>query len=233
MDSAPGPRGGGPRGRARRPVRGLTVLYDAQCRLCSFVAAWLRRQRQLVPLALVPVGSDRARTWFPALDHDGAARREVTVVADGGQVYTGESAWVVCLWALADHREFSHTLTTPAGRRLARAAVLSAAKWRAGQARREAGSGWAQWQRPDTAAGGPRHPAAPRPPGRGAPLAGRAGAAPVWVYQGNGGWTQQLPEPAAGTASGPGAEGAPGPGVAEAAPPAADGTCADGCSPPG
>jgi predicted DCC family thiol-disulfide oxidoreductase YuxK len=239
-----------PTDRVRTPVRGLAVLYDAQCRLCSFVAAWLRRQRQLVPLALVPVGSDQARAWFPALDHDGATRREVTVVGDGGQVYIGDSAWVVCLWALKDHRAFSHTLTTPRGRRLARAAVLTAAKWRDAQTRRSGGSGgsggseWAQWQQPDTAAGRRRHPVAPhaagasRAPARGAPLAGRPadrrGTAPVWVYQGSGGWTQQLPEPATATeaASGPGAEGAPGPGPAGAAPPPADGPCTGGCAPP-
>ncbi|WP_372461635.1 thiol-disulfide oxidoreductase DCC family protein [Actinacidiphila acidipaludis] len=251
MGSAPGPRTVGARQRVRRPVRGLTVLYDDGCPLCAFVAGWLRRQRQLVPLAPVPVGSDRARTWFPALDHDGAARREVTVVGDGGQVWTGESAWVVCLWALADHRAFSHTLTTPAGRRLARAAVLTAAKWRDQHGRAAAGNGRGRWQHPDAAANRQRHPVASHPPGRGAPRAGRPagprGTAPVWVYEGNGGWTQRLPEPAARakTASGPGAEGAPGPGAGgipasgegapapgAAAPPVED-TCAGGCSPPG
>lgn len=125
----PGP-GSPPRPAARRPVRRLTVLYDRNCRLCAFAAAWLARQRQLVPLDLVPAGSAGARSRFPELDHDSTAE-EVTVVADGGQVYRGDSAWVVCLWALADHRALSHTLTTPAGRRLARAAVLGAAKYRA------------------------------------------------------------------------------------------------------
>lgn len=206
------------------------MLYDPNCRLCAFVAGWLRGQRQLVPVRLVPVGSERARQWFPALDHDGATRREITVVGDAGQVYKGDSAWIVCLWALADHRAFSHTLTTPAGRRLARAAVLTAARWRESQARkgaaggrggaRGAQGGWEQWQRP-APAGGPYSPAV-RAPGHGAPLAGRHGAspygpAPVWVYEGNGGWTQRLPEP-----PGPPPRPEPGPDA-----------CADGCPPPG
>ncbi|WP_037912531.1 thiol-disulfide oxidoreductase DCC family protein [Actinacidiphila yeochonensis] len=113
-------------------VRELTVLYDPDCRLCAFASRWLARQRQLVRLHLVPVGSAEARRRFPTLDH-AAAEGEVTVVGDGGQLYRGDSAWIVCLWALADHREFSHTLTGPAGRRLARAAVLSAAKYRGSQ----------------------------------------------------------------------------------------------------
>ena len=113
-----------------QPLRALTVLYDPYCRLCSFVAGWLHRKRQLVPIHLVPVGSAQARALFPGLDHDGATRREVTVVGDGGQVWTGDAAWVVCLWALADHRTTAHTFSTPAGRRLARAAVLTAAGYR-------------------------------------------------------------------------------------------------------
>lgn len=214
---------------ARTPVRGLTVLYDPNCRLCAFVGRWLRGRRQLVPIRLVPVGSAQARNWFPALDHDGATRREITVVGDAGQVYKGDAAWLVCLWALADHRALSHTLATPHGRRLARAAVLSAAKWREAQAVKggakggAGGDGWAQWQRADTTAGWPRHPVAPRVPGRGAPVARRAaaaGPAPVWVYEGNGGWTQRLPAAGAGVAP-------------PAAPDSSGDACAGGCAPPG
>ena len=85
------------------------------------------------------------------------------MIADGGQVYRGDSAWVVCLWALADHRALSHTLTTPAGRRLARAAVLGAARYRA-------------------AATGPP-PAAPAG-------TARYGIAPGWTYDRVTGWTR-------------------------------------------
>lgn len=228
MNATPGPAAeSAVRPAHRAPLRGLTVLYDPDCRLCAFVAGWLRGQRQLVPIRLVPVGSERARQWFPALDHEGATRREVTVVGDGGQVYKGDSAWIVCLWALADHRALSHTLTTPAGRRLARTAVLGAARWRESQARKGAAAGgrgaqggWERWQRPAPAAG------PGRAPGYGAPIAGRPatayGPAPVWVYEGNGGWTQRLPPP-------PGAGG----GAGYDAGADADDTCTDGCPPPG
>nr|WP_190025269.1 DUF393 domain-containing protein [Streptomyces hiroshimensis] len=115
---------------ARRvPVRRLTVLYDAQCSLCTFVRNWLARQRQLVPLDLVPLGSDEARRRFPELDH-GATFEEITVVGDGGQVYRGAAAWVVCLWALAEYRPLSHRMSTPSGLRFARNAVLAASKYR-------------------------------------------------------------------------------------------------------
>lgn len=123
------------RGAPRVPVRRLTVLYDAQCSLCAFVRDWLVRQPQLVPLEPVPAASEAARARFPGLDH-GSTLEEITVVGDGGQVYRGAHAWIVTLWALREHRPLAHRLSTPSGARLAKGAVLAAAKWR------EARSGW-------------------------------------------------------------------------------------------
>ena len=116
----------------RVPVRGLTVLYDADCALCAFLRDWLVRQSQLVPLELVPASSEEARRRFPGLDHR-ATLDEITVVGDSGQVYQGAAAWIVTLWALREHRPLAHRLSTPAGTRIARGAVLAAAKWRGTQ----------------------------------------------------------------------------------------------------
>ncbi|MFC9282889.1 thiol-disulfide oxidoreductase DCC family protein [Streptomyces collinus] len=120
------------RGAAGAPVLGLTVLYDAECGLCAHLRDWLVRQSQLVPLELVPAGSAEARRRFPALD-PAATLDEVTVIGDAGQVYQGSRAWIVVLWALREHRPLAHRLSTPAGARLARGAVLAAAKWRGAQ----------------------------------------------------------------------------------------------------
>ncbi|ELS55723.1 thiol-disulfide oxidoreductase DCC family protein [Streptomyces viridochromogenes] len=111
------------------PVRRLTVLYDGECSLCTYLRDWLVRQPQLVPLELVPAGSDEARRRHPGLDH-GATLGEITVVGDAGQVYRGAGAWIVTLWALREYRPLAHRLSTPSGARLARGAVLAAAKWR-------------------------------------------------------------------------------------------------------
>ncbi|MER5848538.1 DCC1-like thiol-disulfide oxidoreductase family protein [Streptomyces sp. NPDC002012] len=116
-------------GGQRLSVERLTVLYDAQCSLCVHLRQWLMKQRQLVPLDLVPAASDEARRRFPGLDHAGTLA-EITVIGDRGQIYRGTDAWIVCLWALAEHRPRSHWLTTPAGRPFARATVLAAAKYR-------------------------------------------------------------------------------------------------------
>ncbi|CAL9474307.1 hypothetical protein SUDANB145_02892 [Streptomyces sp. enrichment culture] len=126
------------------PVRRLTVLYDAECALCAFVRDWLTRQQHLVELEPVPAGSAEARRRFPGLDH-AATLDEITVVGDGGQVYRGAAAWIVVLWALREHRPLAHRLSTPSGAKLAKGAVLAAAKWRGarwgGQAYRRA-DGW-------------------------------------------------------------------------------------------
>ncbi|MFE9696925.1 thiol-disulfide oxidoreductase DCC family protein [Streptomyces sp. NPDC006270] len=120
-----------PRGPApyAAPVHRLTVLHDAHCPLCVHLRHWLQRQRQLVPLDLVPAGSAEAWRRFPELDH-AATLREITVIGDLGQVYRETSAWIVCLWALASYRARAHWLTTPAGRPFARGAVLAAARYR-------------------------------------------------------------------------------------------------------
>lgn len=115
---------------ARVPVRRLTVLYDADCKLCTFVRGWLARQRQLVPLDLVPACSPEARGRYPDLDHASTLSR-ITVIGDQGQLYTGDAAWIVILWALSEYRPMAHRFSTPVGAPLARAAVLAAAKYRA------------------------------------------------------------------------------------------------------
>ena len=129
----------------RTPVRRLTVLYDADCSLCAFLRDWLTRQPQLVPLELVPAGSEQARRRFPALDHR-ATLDDITAVGDAGQVYRGAAAWIVTLWALREHRPLAHRLSTPAGAKLAKGAVLAAAKWRGtqwgGRAYRPADGWW-------------------------------------------------------------------------------------------
>ncbi len=104
----------------------LTVLYDDQCPMCRAFSGWLGRQPLLVPLDLVPAGSEEARRRFPDLDHE-RTLTEVTVVSDAGQVWEGAHAWVMCLWATAAHRAHAESLARPSGLPLARAAAHLAA----------------------------------------------------------------------------------------------------------
>jgi predicted DCC family thiol-disulfide oxidoreductase YuxK len=93
-------------------MKRLTVLYDAGCRLCRSARLWLEAERQLVPLEFIAAGSPEARRCFPHLD-PGDTLADLTVVSDAGEVWRGAKAWVVCLWALAEHRERAFALATP------------------------------------------------------------------------------------------------------------------------
>lgn len=104
----------------------LFVLGDPDCPLCRAFARWLTAQEQLVPITVLPAGSAEARARIPGLDHD-ATLREITVVADSGEVWSKGPAWVVCLWALRAHRGLAERLATPAGLPFARAAATAAA----------------------------------------------------------------------------------------------------------
>jgi predicted DCC family thiol-disulfide oxidoreductase YuxK len=109
----------------------LTVLYDAGCPLCRAARHWLAGRAQLVPLEFVEAGSAAARRRFRGLDH-ARTLAEVTVVADTGAVYEGDSAWLVCLWALDGYRALALRLSSPRLRPLARRVVQAAAASREG-----------------------------------------------------------------------------------------------------
>jgi predicted DCC family thiol-disulfide oxidoreductase YuxK len=107
-------------------MNSLTVLYDEGCPLCRAARRWLAARAQLVPLTFVPAGSPEARRRFPGLDHD-ATLRDLTVVADTGEVYAGDAAWLACLWALAGYRELADRLAEPHLLPVARRAIAAAA----------------------------------------------------------------------------------------------------------
>ena len=93
-------------------MRELTVLYDPQCGLCCRVHAWLLSQPKYVELAFVPVASEEAYRRYPKLNHTLTAK-DVTVISDEGAVYWGAKAWLMCLWALRNYREWSFRLSSP------------------------------------------------------------------------------------------------------------------------
>lgn len=100
-----------------QPVTSITILYDASCGLCTFAKDWIRKQSHLVGLELLPAGSTEARRAFPQLSPG-----ELAVIADTGEVWFGNRAWVVCLWALRDYRDLAFRLTSPGLLQLSREA---------------------------------------------------------------------------------------------------------------
>jgi predicted DCC family thiol-disulfide oxidoreductase YuxK len=96
-------------------VTRMTVYYDARCGLCCAVRDWLAHQRQLVAVECVP--------------KKGAAD-DLVVVADSGEVWSGDGAWLMVLWALDDYRDWSYRLATPALLPTARAAFARLSAYR-------------------------------------------------------------------------------------------------------
>ena len=93
-------------------MKTLYVLYDAKCELCRRVRVWLQGQPAFVPLAFVPLQSPDLDQRFPGITAMEPAR-QVLVVADSGEVWRGADAWILCLWALREYREWSQRLASP------------------------------------------------------------------------------------------------------------------------
>jgi len=93
----------------------LTVFYDARCGLCCALHDWIGRQPVLVPI-----------DCRPAPD----ATNELLIVADTGEAWAGDSAWLMVLWALAAYRHLAYRLASPACLPLERRAFAIVSKYR-------------------------------------------------------------------------------------------------------
>src|SRR5262245_37284628 len=85
----------------------LTVLHDERCALCIRCRDWMLAQDAFVPIEFVGAHSLHAKQRFGAIPWLGD---ELVVVGDGGQVWAGPAAFLICLWALVDYREWSYRL---------------------------------------------------------------------------------------------------------------------------
>ena len=104
-------------------VTSLTVLYDPGCGLCTWAKDWILKQSSLVRLEFVATGSNEARAAYPQL-----LPGELAVVADTGEVWLGNRAWIVCLWGLREYHELAFRLTTPGLLRFAREAFSAVSR---------------------------------------------------------------------------------------------------------
>ena len=91
----------------------LYVLYDAWCGLCSWAKRWLMQQPAIVHLSFIPAGSVLAGRLFPGLCQPGDPEEELVVVSDEGGVYREGNAWIMCLFALEEYRDWANRLAHP------------------------------------------------------------------------------------------------------------------------
>jgi predicted DCC family thiol-disulfide oxidoreductase YuxK len=93
----------------------LTVFYDARCGLCCALRDWIARQPQIVPVHCRPA-------LTPA--------EELVVSADSGEVWRGDDAWLMVLWALSGYRHWAYRLASPLLRPAARHAFAQISRYR-------------------------------------------------------------------------------------------------------
>jgi len=96
-------------------VSRLTLYYDGRCGLCCALRDWIGWQRQLVPIECRPKAD---------------AQEELVIVADTGDMWSGDGAWLMVLWALAEYRHWSYRLAAPALLPMARAVFAQISEYR-------------------------------------------------------------------------------------------------------
>ena len=110
-------------------MKTLFVLHDGECAFCQQCREWLSRQPAFVELRFIAMQSPEVTRRFPGLEKIGLGE-DLLVVSDEGAVYRGTSAWVMCLYALVDYREWAERLSHPSLLPLARQAFLFLSKQR-------------------------------------------------------------------------------------------------------
>ena len=93
-------------------MKTLYVLFDGQCALCRQCRRWLERQPAFVELRFLPLQSPELGSRFPGIEQFNP-REQLLVVSDEGAVYQGPHAWIMCLYALREYREWSQRLASP------------------------------------------------------------------------------------------------------------------------
>jgi predicted DCC family thiol-disulfide oxidoreductase YuxK len=104
-------------------INSFMIIFDADCGLCALAKDWIQQQVPMIVLNFLPTGSSEARRRFPQLPAG-----ELAVVANTGDVWLGNHAWIVCLWALKEYRDLAFRLTSPLLALMAREAFLVVSK---------------------------------------------------------------------------------------------------------
>lgn len=102
-------------------MKRLYLLYDENCELCKRLKDWLLGQACWIELRVLPAYSDRTRKMFPGLERIAGAS-DLVVISDTGEVYLNNHAWIMCLYALEEYRDWALRLASPLLQPLARQA---------------------------------------------------------------------------------------------------------------
>lgn len=93
-------------------MRKLCVLYDSSCEFCKRCRRWLEDQPKYLELEFLAADSAQIPRRFPELVGS-MSPKALIVISNEGAVYRGAHAWIMCLYALEDYREWSCRLARP------------------------------------------------------------------------------------------------------------------------
>ncbi len=108
-------------------MKTLYVLFDSDCGFCIRCIRWLSKQPKFIPMKYFPRAAAIVNEKFPNII-DPQKLDEMIVIADDGAVYRGTSAYIICLYALRNYREWALRLTSPILKPLARIAFSKIAQ---------------------------------------------------------------------------------------------------------
>ena len=93
-------------------MKTLHVLFDRECALCRQCRRWLERQPAFIKLRFHALQAPETLCRFPGIEaYD--PREQLIVISDEGALYQGSHAWIMCLYALREYREWSQRLANP------------------------------------------------------------------------------------------------------------------------
>jgi len=96
-------------------MKRLYVLFDAECGLCRMCRNWLKAQPAFIELSFIALQSSEIDNLFPGLRdwNQLDLSEKLVAISDEGAVYQGQHAWIMCLYALREHRALSLRLANP------------------------------------------------------------------------------------------------------------------------
>lgn len=97
-------------------MKRLHVLYDQRCSLCQNTRLWIAKQETFFDLCFIPFQSPEVDQLFPGLRHTKGLdlSEKLVAVGDDGAIYQGHHAWIMCLYALKEYRQWAQRLSHPA-----------------------------------------------------------------------------------------------------------------------
>src|SRR5262245_37201361 len=93
-------------------MKTLYVLYDPECAFCVRCRNWLANEPSYVALRFIPRHSPEIAMRFPGIEQYQNGD-DLVVISDEGAVYKGPGAFIMCLFALKEYREWSMRLAQP------------------------------------------------------------------------------------------------------------------------